>query len=111
MEDGRVEGIEGHSRQGDSITERAEVVVGADGRHSFVAEALNAPLYAEKPALLVAYYSYWSGLPMGGRFEQYIRERRGFAAAPTHDGLPMVIARRSAERRDGQEWVRTGRSG
>lgn len=91
MEDGRVAGIKGHTRHGDSITERAEVVVGADGRHSFVAEALNAPRYDEKPALLVAYYSYWSGLPMEGRFEQYIRARRGFAAAPTHDGLTMII--------------------
>jgi hypothetical protein len=27
------------------------------------------------------YYAYWSGLPMGGRFETYIRPHRGFAAA------------------------------
>jgi 2-polyprenyl-6-methoxyphenol hydroxylase-like FAD-dependent oxidoreductase len=29
---------------------------------------------------------------MDGRLENYIRDRRGFAAAPTHDGLTMVIA-------------------
>jgi 2-polyprenyl-6-methoxyphenol hydroxylase-like FAD-dependent oxidoreductase len=29
---------------------------------------------------------------MDGRFETYIRDRRGFGAAPTHDGLTMVIA-------------------
>ena len=28
---------------------------------------------------------------MYGRFETYIRDRRGFAATPTHDGLTMVI--------------------
>ena len=29
---------------------------------------------------------------MDGRFETYIRPGRGFAAAPTHDGLTLVIA-------------------
>ena len=42
--------------------------------------------------LLAAYYTYWSGLPMDGRFETYIRDRRGFAAVPTHDDLTLVIA-------------------
>lgn len=92
IEDGRVVGIRGRSKHGDAITERAEVVVGADGRHSFVAETLRPDLYDEKPALLVAYYTYWSGLPMNGRFEQYIRDKRGFAAASTHDDLTMIIA-------------------
>ena len=41
---------------------------------------------------------YWSGLPMGGRFETYIRDRRGFAAVETHDGLTLVIARLAASR-------------
>ena len=92
IEDGRAVGIKGRSKHGGSITERAEVVVGADGRHSFVAKAVGRDHYDEKPVLLVAYYTYWSGLPMSGRFENYIRDKRGFAAAPTHDGLTMVIA-------------------
>ena len=50
-----------------------------------------AATYNEKPPLLAAYYTYWSGLPMNGRFETFIRERRGFAAVPTNDGLTMVI--------------------
>jgi hypothetical protein len=29
--------------------------------------------YDEKPVLLVAYYTYGSGLPISGRFENYIR--------------------------------------
>jgi len=45
-----------------------------------------------KPPLLAAYYTYWSGLPMHGRFETYIRPNRGFAAIETHDGLTMVVA-------------------
>jgi 2-polyprenyl-6-methoxyphenol hydroxylase-like FAD-dependent oxidoreductase len=91
FEDGRVVGIRGRSKHGGSITERSKVVIGADGRRSFVAEAVRPEQYDEKPPLLAAYYTYWSGLPIGGRFETYIRDRRGFAAAPTHDDLTMVI--------------------
>jgi flavin-dependent dehydrogenase len=91
IEDGRVVGIKGRSKRGGPITERARVVVGADGRHSFVAQAVLPEEYNAKPPLLAGYYSYWSGLPMDGRFEQYIRERRGYAATPTHGDLTMVI--------------------
>jgi 2-polyprenyl-6-methoxyphenol hydroxylase-like FAD-dependent oxidoreductase len=92
VEDGRVVGIKGRSKHGSSVIERAKVVVGADGRRSFVAEAVRAERYDEKPPLLAAYYTYCSGLPMEGRFETYSRDRRGFAVAPTHEDLTMVIA-------------------
>jgi 2-polyprenyl-6-methoxyphenol hydroxylase-like FAD-dependent oxidoreductase len=92
VEDGRVVGIKGRSKHGDSMVERAQVVVGADGLRSLVAATVQPEQYDEKPPLLGAYYSYWSGLPMDGRFETYIRDRRAFAAAPTHDDLTMVIA-------------------
>jgi 2-polyprenyl-6-methoxyphenol hydroxylase-like FAD-dependent oxidoreductase len=89
-EDGRVVGVQGHAKGG-TIRERAEVVIGADGWHSLVAAAVEAERYEEKPPLLAAYYSYWSGLPMDGRFEVYSRPRRGFGAVPTHDGLTLII--------------------
>ena len=88
---GRIAGISGHSKGGAAVTETADVVIGADGRHSMVAGAVRAQQYNEKPPLLAAYYSYWSNLPMNGRFETYIRPGSGFAAAPTHDGLTMVV--------------------
>jgi 2-polyprenyl-6-methoxyphenol hydroxylase-like FAD-dependent oxidoreductase len=90
-DDGRVTGIRGHGRQGRTVTERAQVVVGADGRHSLVARAVRPQQYNEKPQLLCGYYTYWSGLPMDGRFETYVRPDRGFAAWPTHDDLTLVI--------------------
>lgn len=92
IEDGRVVGIKGHGRDGKPIEERARVVVGADGRHSRVAEAVDAQSYNARPALLAMYYAYWSGLPMDGRLETYVLPNRGFAAAPTHDGLTFVVA-------------------
>jgi len=92
IEDARVVGIKGRTEDGQPLSARARVVVGADGRNSFVARAVGAEEYNNKPPLLAAYYTYWSGLPMNGRFEIYIRPRRGFGAAETHDGLTMVIA-------------------
>ena len=91
IEDGRVVGIRGRSKGAATVTERARVVVGADGRYSLVAEAVRPEQYNEKPPLLAAYYTYWSGLPMDGRFETYIRSHRGFAAAPTHDGWTLTV--------------------
>src|SRR5262245_53300875 len=88
----RVVGIRGHSKGGTPIDERARVVIVADGRHSLIAQAVRPHQYHEKPPLLAAYYSYWSGLPMHGRFETYIRPSRGFAAVQTNDGLTIVIA-------------------
>jgi 2-polyprenyl-6-methoxyphenol hydroxylase-like FAD-dependent oxidoreductase len=88
---GQVAGIRGRSRGGATVTERARVVVGADGLHSLVSRAVGAERYREKAPLLAAYYSYWSGLPMAGRFEAYTRPHRAFAAWPTNDGLTLVI--------------------
>jgi 2-polyprenyl-6-methoxyphenol hydroxylase-like FAD-dependent oxidoreductase len=92
IEDGRVVGIRGHGKDGGTVAERASVVVGADGRYSLVAKAVGPDQYNEKPPLLCGHYSYWSGLPIDGKFEVYIRPGRGWAAAPTHDGLTLVVA-------------------
>ena len=91
-EDDQVLGVRGHAKGGAILTERARVVIGADGRHSLVAQAVDPTRYHEKPPLLVAYYAYWSGLPMDGRFETYVRPNRGMAAWPTNDDLTVVIA-------------------
>jgi 2-polyprenyl-6-methoxyphenol hydroxylase-like FAD-dependent oxidoreductase len=92
IEAGRVVGIRGHSKDGPTVTERSRIVIGADGRHSLVAEAVKPDQYNERPVLLASYYAYWSGIPMNGRFETYIRPNRGFAAIPTHEDLTCVIA-------------------
>jgi 2-polyprenyl-6-methoxyphenol hydroxylase-like FAD-dependent oxidoreductase len=92
IEDGTVVGIRGHGKDGSSVTEKARVVVGADGLHSSVARAVEAEQYNEKPPILAAYYTYWSDLPMEGRFEAYDLPNRGMAAWPTNDGLTLVIA-------------------
>ena len=91
IEDGQVVGIRGRAKSGAAVTERARLIVGADGRYSIVASAVQPDQYDEKPPLLAGYYTYWSDLPIDGRFETYIRAHRGFAAAPTHDGLTLTV--------------------
>jgi flavin-dependent dehydrogenase len=90
-EDDRITGIRGRGKNGQSVTDRARVVVGADGLHSVVAKATRPERYHEKPERLAGYYTYWSGLPMDG-FETYVRPLRGMAAWPTNDDLTLVIA-------------------
>lgn len=91
IESGRVTGIRGHAKGGPTVTEKARVVVGADGLHSLVARAVTPEQYHEKPPLQASYYTYWSGLPMSGTFEAYDRGNRAWAAWPTNDDLTLVI--------------------
>ncbi len=96
IEDGCVVGIRGKDATGASVTEHARVVIGADGRSSSVAKAVQPEQYNEKPAVGPAFYSYWSGVGSSG-FEVYVRDGCGMAAFPTHDDLTLVIAGTSEE--------------
>ena len=89
--DGTVTGIRGHAKGGKEVTERARVVIGADGKHSLVAKTVQPEEYNERRSHLAMYYAYWSGLPSSG-FETTIRaeNRRGWAAIPTHDDLTVL---------------------
>lgn len=86
---GRVVGVRGRERGHAPVAETATLVIGADGKHSFVAGAVGARRYRQRPALAFASYSYWSGvaLPAG---ELYQRPGRAVAAFPTNDDLAMV---------------------
>ena len=90
IEDGEVTGIRGRDRDGAPVTERARVVIGADGANSRVARAVEPEQYNEKPVLQAGCYSYFADLPVNG-FETTIRPDRGWAALPTNDGLTLVV--------------------
>jgi 2-polyprenyl-6-methoxyphenol hydroxylase-like FAD-dependent oxidoreductase len=91
QEEGAVAGIRGHARGEETVTERARIVIGADGLHSRIARAVRPEPYHEKAPILCGYYTYWRGLPMDGRFETYVRPPRGWAAWPTHDDLTLLV--------------------
>jgi flavin-dependent dehydrogenase len=89
--DGTVTGIRGHESGGTTVTERARVVIGADGRHSTVAKTVQPEEYNQRRSHLAMYYAYWSDLPSSG-FETVVRTdgRRGWACLPTHDDLTVL---------------------
>ena len=91
VDDGVVTGIRGHANQGRSVTERARIVVGADGVNSMVARSVGAERYVDVPALEALYLAYWSDLPTDGEYQLYARDRRGLAAIPTNDGLTVAV--------------------
>jgi flavin-dependent dehydrogenase len=90
LEDEKVVGIRGRSTGPRTVEERARVVVGADGVNSFVARAARAPEYDARPPAACCYYSYFSGVAQDD-LELYVRERCAFGAAPTNDGLHLVM--------------------
>ena len=92
MDGERVTGIRGGDRRtGTSVTERATLTIGADGRNSHVARAVAAPEYEQEPSLTCWYFSYWSDVP-GDALEVHDRHGRVIFAFPTNDGLFAVFA-------------------
>lgn len=87
-EDGRVTGVRGHSQDG-PFEERARIVVGADGRHSVVARATDAPIVADHGPTSAGYYTYFRGLPAGA-VETYLHEDLFGVVFPTNDELTLV---------------------
>lgn len=87
----RVTGIRGQTKGGPAVTEQARIVIGADGVHSLVARAVQAPTYHVKPALTCWYAGHWSNVPAEG-LEFYLRARRVLIACGTNDGLTVVLA-------------------
>jgi flavin-dependent dehydrogenase len=87
--DDRVVGICGRTRAGAVVTERARIVIGADGMNSTVARAVGALEYEARPPLACWYYTYWSGVEAGG-LEYFVRDGRALGCIPTHDSLVCV---------------------
>jgi flavin-dependent dehydrogenase len=86
-----VHGIVGQTASGRTQTERARIVIGADGRNSFVARSVNAPEYHARPSLTAGFYSYWSGVDLDG-VEIYPRHGNAVVAEKTNDGLVYIAA-------------------
>ena len=90
-ENDRVTGIRYRTKDGVTLTEKAKIVIGADGRNSMLAHKVNAQEYNTKPKLTCWYYSYWSGLPLEDMI-MYSRPNRAIGSVPTNDGLTCIIS-------------------
>ena len=84
----RVVGVSGTSN-GRNFTERAHLVVGADGTHSKVAKWVGANTYNEKRTLLASIWTYWQGSSVVD--VPTWRDERNYAFAwPTNDGAVLA---------------------
>ena len=81
---GAVAGIIGQTRDGDQVMEEARIVVGADGRNSFVARAVEAEEYDVREPHSCGFYTYFDNVPPDG-FEIHLRARHFLFSFPTND--------------------------
>lgn len=86
MSDDQVTGIRCRTKGGSAVTEKARIVIGADGRNSILAKAVQADKYDIRPTFTCWYYTYWSGIDEED-LVQYLRPYRAFALIPTNDNL------------------------
>ena len=84
----QVVGIRG-KHQGSTMTEKAKIVIGADGMFSTVAKAVQAPEYKAQPGLEGSWYAYWSGVPMKG-WHLWLRPNRVVFSYNTNDNLTLI---------------------
>lgn len=89
----RVIGIRGRNADGHNVQEHANLVVGADGFRSFVAQEVHAPKYYVAPPKAFGYYSYWAGVKLRG-LEFYTRPGSTVIAFPTNDDHAAVFVER-----------------
>jgi flavin-dependent dehydrogenase len=75
-EEDQVGGVMIHA-EGKEYKELAQVVIGADGRHSRVARWVRASSYRSDPPITPAYYAYFRGVGLSGDSPQLWRLRRG----------------------------------
>jgi len=90
MDGGNVTGIRGRDASGKIVSESARIVIGADGLHSMVARAVQAPVYHEKPTLSVAYFAYYNNISLN-TLKLYMRENRVFGVFSTNDDQTCVF--------------------
>jgi 2-polyprenyl-6-methoxyphenol hydroxylase-like FAD-dependent oxidoreductase len=86
---GRVTGVCGRDRAGESVHVDARFVVGADGLGSRVARSVGAAVVEDRGDQGATQYAYFAGLPWQG-FEFFAGERALAGVFPTNDGQACV---------------------
>jgi flavin-dependent dehydrogenase len=88
-EDGRVSGVRLRAKDGSEVSERARLVIGADGKRSRLAELVDAPYVIEDPSGTCVYYTGWTGISSG--LATRLRAGSSIGTVPTNDGVTLVL--------------------
>jgi 2-polyprenyl-6-methoxyphenol hydroxylase-like FAD-dependent oxidoreductase len=97
IENGNVAGVKGVTPTGSAFSEKARIVVGADGPSSRVAAEVQASEYNTKPALQGTAWMYWNDVPLEA-IELYLREYEAIYAFPSSNHSTLIGANWSIER-------------
>lgn len=89
IENGRVTGVRAKTESGNEFTEKARIVIGADGKNSILARAVKAEEYNTIPKASCWYYTYWSGVPIDA-LTMFTIPYRAVGVIPTNDGLACM---------------------
>jgi 2-polyprenyl-6-methoxyphenol hydroxylase-like FAD-dependent oxidoreductase len=96
-ENGLVSGVKGVTPNGSAFSEKARIVVGADGPSSRVAAEVQAAEYNSKPALQGTAWTYWNDVPLEA-IELHLREYEAIYAFPSSNNSTLIGANWSIER-------------
>lgn len=99
-QDGTVVGIRYSDRDDRVHDVHARLVIGADGRNSFVARAVNAPAYDARPSKVGFRYAYYSGIPIKRVEMAWVHPNFAYVF-PTNDGLACMAGATADARFDG----------
>jgi 2-polyprenyl-6-methoxyphenol hydroxylase-like FAD-dependent oxidoreductase len=88
---GRVVGVVVHDHLGATWTERAGLVVGADGRSSLVARQVGAATVVAGGHAAAYVYGYWPAADLDG-YHWYYGDGLSAGVIPTNDGMACVFA-------------------
>lgn len=94
FENNRAVGIKGSAKGGNTITERAKLIIGADGVRSSVAKAVEAEHYVDAGIHTCGHYAYYSGMretDNTASLHVLTNQRRFYITFPTNDDLDMVF--------------------
>lgn len=90
VDEGRVVGIRGLDAHRRDRVVTAELVVGADGKRSRIAESVGAPILRSAPVLGFSTYSYWAG-DAESRARLFHLPGRAVAIFPTDEGRTVIF--------------------
>ncbi len=90
IENGVVVGIQGVGADGRQVTEKAKIVIGADGRFSKFAKHVGSQVFDFREKSTFAYFSYYEGI-VKDELAIHKRGRLGTAIFPTMESKHMVL--------------------
>ncbi|MBL4836650.1 MAG: FAD-dependent monooxygenase [Kordiimonadaceae bacterium] len=94
FDEDRVVGIKGTGKNGTQVSERAKVIVGADGTNSFVGNSVKAECHVDAGIHTCGFYAYHSGMREADNaaiLNVLTDKRRFYINFPTNDDLDMVF--------------------